>query len=420
MISTTERWKLRLEGALGLVRLGRDFRRFSWIHFAFLVFTSLQTTFINTLLLRLSDSSDIVMWYNLLTFVFNPPGTVLAMYFANKKGAVKSMYLGIALFVVMYLMFFGAMNGPTAVFMPIIAALVSLAGGYYWMAYDLCVIQYSTDLDRDAALGFIGVGTGAVSLLMPAVCGWVISAFQGLAGYVAMLAFSLAVAGGMLLFVRRLPEKPVPTAEIRFWAAWKRFFHTPVILSSLWAEFIKGIRAGTFSFYLNLLLFDLVRSEALVGVNTLLVGLASILAYWVLGRRVTPKNRLRYMAAGVTTLLCCTLILFWKLDALTVMLLSVVNSYFNCYILNPQNSIYYAAVQKACRGRTQQLELMGVKSFFLDYGRVFGVLIVMLMPQSQLGSIWSMVLLTLFQYGMLLLGHFTTRLLAAMPEEPGD
>lgn len=417
MVSGGERLKLRLEGALGLAALGADFRRFSWIHFAFLVFTSLQTTFLNTLLLRLSDNSGIVMWYNLLNFAFNPPGTVLAMYFANKKGAVKSMYLGVALYVVMYLMFFGAMNGPASVFMPLIAALVSLAGGYYWMAYDLCIIQYSSDRSRDAALGFIGVGTGVVSLLMPAVCGWVISAFAGLWGYVAMLGFSLAVACVMLLFVKKLPEKPAPTEEIHFGRAWKRFWKTPVIMSSLWAEFIKGIRAGTFSFYLNLLLFDLVRSEALVGINTLLVGLASILAYWVLGRRVRPENRLRYIAVGISTLLCCTLVLFWRLDAVTIMLLSVINSYFSCYILNTQNSIYYAAVQKACAGRSQQLELMGVKSFFLDYGRVLGIFIVMLLPQSRLGSVWSMVILTVLQYGMLLLGRFTSRCLARLPGE---
>lgn len=170
------------------------------------------------------------------------------------------------------------------------------------------------------------------------------------------------------------------------------------MLEAVGAEFLKGIREGTLAFYLNILLFELIQSEALIGANTLLTGLFSILAYWVLGKRLKPSNRIRYMAGGVTTMLVCTLILFVRMDVITILMFSVINAFFNNFLLSPGNGIYYSVVQKTCPTNTESAEFSTVKSFFLDYGRVAGVLLVMLMPKTTYGSVWGILLLTVLQY----------------------
>ena len=94
-----DRLRGRAEGLLGLDRLTETFRTFVLLHFGFLIFNNLQTVFINTLFFRLTGGADTTLQYNLITYVFNPIGTTLAMYYASKKGSTKAMRLGFFTFI---------------------------------------------------------------------------------------------------------------------------------------------------------------------------------------------------------------------------------------------------------------------------------------------------------------------------------
>ena len=392
----------RAEGLLGLDRLTETFRTFALLHFGFLIFNNLQTVFINTLFFRLTGGADTTLQYNLITYVFNPIGTTLAMYYASKKGSTKAMRLGFFTFIFLYAFFLCVMDAAVW-FMPVIAFLVSWAGGYYWMGYCIKVPLYTTDENRDVSLSVIGMGTGIVNLIMPTITGGIISACEGvmvggLLGYYIMFALSIAVALITVFYLKKLPQDQIVDAKVSLKRGFHKTFHNPLMLEAVGAEFLKGIREGTLAFYLNILLFELIQSEALIGANTLLTGLFSILAYWVLGKRLKPSNRIRYMAGGVTTMLVCTLILFVRMDVITILMFSVINAFFNNFLLSPGNGIYYSVVQKTCPTNTESAEFSTVKSFFLDYGRVAGVLLVMLMPKTTYGSVWGILLLTVLQY----------------------
>ena len=138
----------RAEGLLGLDRLTGTFRTFALLHFGFLIFNNLQTVFINTLFFRLTGGADTTLQYNLITYVFNPIGTTLAMYYASKKGSTKAMRLGFFTFILLYAFFLCVMDAAVW-FMPAIAFLVSWAGGYYWMGYSIKVPLYTADENRE-------------------------------------------------------------------------------------------------------------------------------------------------------------------------------------------------------------------------------------------------------------------------------
>ena len=114
--------------------------------------------------------ADTTLQYNLITYVFNPIGTTLAMYYASKKGSTKAMRLGFFTFIFLYAFFLCVMDAAVW-FMPVIAFLVSWAGGYYWMGYCIKVPLYTTDENRDVSLSVIGMGTGIVNLIMPTITG---------------------------------------------------------------------------------------------------------------------------------------------------------------------------------------------------------------------------------------------------------
>lgn len=293
------------------------------------------------------------------------------------------------------------------------------------MGYCIKVPLYTTDENRDVSLSVIGRGTGIVNLIMPTITGGIISACEGvmvggLLGYYIMFALSIAVALITVFYLKKLPQDQIVDAKVSLKRGFHKMFHNPLMLEAVGAEFLKGIREGTLAFYLNILLFELIQSEALIGANTLLTGLFSILAYWVLGKRLKPSNRIRYMAGGVTTMLVCTLILFVRMDVITILMFSVINAFFNNFLLSPGNGIYYSVVQKTCPTNTESAEFSTVKSFFLDYGRVAGVLLVMLMPKTTYGSVWGILLLTVLQYAAIFVSSLAAKRLETYvhQEEP--
>lgn len=53
---------------------------------------------------------------------------------------------------------------------------------------------------------------------------------------------------------------------------------------------IRGFRDGTIVFFLNMLLYQFINSEALVGLNAFLGGLAAILSAWLYGRLAPARQ----------------------------------------------------------------------------------------------------------------------------------
>ena len=76
----------RAEGLLGLDRLTGTFRTFALLHFGFLILTICRRYSLTHFFFRLTGGADTTLQYNLITYVFNPIGTTLAMYYASKKG----------------------------------------------------------------------------------------------------------------------------------------------------------------------------------------------------------------------------------------------------------------------------------------------------------------------------------------------
>lgn len=183
-------------------------------------------------------------------------------------------------------------------------------------------------------------------------------------------------------------------------------------------EFVKGLREGTFTFFLNVLLFGIVQNEALIGLNTFLSALLSILANWTIARFLRPKHRIGWTMVGVTVLFVASGMLLFKLSAVTIVLMSVLNAYFNIILLTPISSILFSLFGRTENGAKAKYEFLGIKDFCLGIGRCLGVIIVLLFPQTQFGYLVAMCALTATQYITVFLASRAVKLLNADEGKP--
>ena len=179
-------------------------------------------------------------------------------------------------------------------------------------------------------------------------------------------------------------------------------------------DFWRGIRDGAFSFFLNVLLFSIVSSEALVGVNTFLAGAVSS---GIAGKIARPHNRMRLMTAAVALLLGVTALLFWQLNPFTVLLLSAASSFVGVFINNPVTTTLYTVFDHFPESLSYKREVLSVSECYKDLGRISGIALIMLMPSGVIWSIISLCILVAAQFVTVLFARMTLRTVRQKSEQ---
>ena len=89
----------RVKSLLGLELLSADFKKFSAVHFCFLIFTTIIGVFINTLLFRQASVYAAIL-YNLLIFSFQPFFMLFAAALLSKRAKSFGIFATIGLYFI--------------------------------------------------------------------------------------------------------------------------------------------------------------------------------------------------------------------------------------------------------------------------------------------------------------------------------
>ena len=385
----------RIKKAFGFDRVSDGFLKFFYTHTGFLVFTNLHDVFINTLFFRYTGDSNIVMRFNIYMYIFWGIIFAASVVLAKKRSPVACMRLGIISYILMYITFFLCINFLDKC-VPLLALLAGAGGGCYWLSNSITLGEYADEESRDAGMGLIGVGGGIVSLCMPFFSGLIISCFEGLTGYLVVFGLALVVAVMTILVSMTLPPVQMQDTNVYYKEATHLCIFDPIFRDLMISSSIKGIRDGTMGFFLSVLLYEVITSEFVVGVNTLLAGIAGILCSMVYGRLVNVKNRIKWMYWSTHALMLGALLLL-KLSPVTIILMSIINAVFRFYLMNPCAGVYYSMLDKPELNK-MAYEFHGIKEIVLTFGRVGGIWFAMIMPSSM--AVAVILVLTATQYAM--------------------
>lgn len=386
----------KLLSRFGYTGLGQAFYRFFSTHLGYMVFTSLHSAFMTTLLIRVTGDSAAAMKFNIIHYLVMGPAMALSVYVTKKTSPVFTLRTGIAMYLMMYLTFFLTLEhlGQS---MPLLAFFSGMGSGTYWYANNLGLGGYLEDDNRDKGLGLMSMGEGVVSLTVPFLSGTIISRFEGLAGYLVVFGLGLAVATFTVLMSMTLAPLSGLGSRTHYRQALKISFCNKSFFLMMSANLIKGLRAGTMGFFMNLILYETVKSEFAVGLSTLLSGLVAIAGAALYGRIVREKNRFRSMLISTTVLMAGALALLHP-TPVVIILFSMLNGFCGCFLQNPTMSIYFSAIQQP-EYQEMQGEFHGIKEMFMTVGRVAGILFAMF-GSSLLSPAVVVLLLTVTQYLM--------------------
>jgi YQGE family putative transporter len=404
-----KRIKTRIMFAVGADKLNKEFLQFAAMHLMYILATSITMTFVNTLLMRVAaDPDTIALKYNIVHFIFVGLSMTWAAMLMKKVSNKAIILYGISLSMLTYLLTFVFMSSLDKVY-AIVAAVHGIATGFYWLIYFDCVLMYTQDETRDIAMSFIGVFSGIISLVMPSVSGFAIQTFPGFSGYYVVFGVCFAVAGFAVYLVTRLPVIEPTKGKTQFRTMLKNVYTKKVWFFVIHMDFFKGIREGAFSFFLNVLLFKIVQSEGLVGINSTLAGITSMLSCIVAGKIMRPNNRMKLMFLGTTILTALAGLLFFELNTFTILMLSIASSFLGVFVVNPTTTTMYTVLDNVPNAKDIKTEMISTSECFKNTGRILGVILIMVLPQTNFFYVLSLVILTVTQYITIMMAKTTLK-----------
>lgn len=377
MAEVVKRVKEKIYSALNLEMFSNNFLKFSSIHFGNLVGTSLINTFINTLFYRLGGGIKDVLLFNLIVFAITPFAKISAVCFLKKKNFTQNFIVSFLAYIVVYILFFALLLFRSLILTIMVAIVFALGNGFYKIAYSLSLTQYIGHNRRGMAMNLIGIYSGFVTVVIPIFFGQVISLFKGFIGYGILIGFSGGVLLKTLFSAKELKKIAEPTTYPQFKKAISITFNGKAWLLSSLGELCRGVREGLIGFLPAIILFEIVQKESIVSVSILLTGLLTMVANKIYGAILErfKLSKKSFMQMALHILMLSAMLLFFKLNIVTIIIWTLLNAFFQVYVTNPTLSIFYALTNRDKENNALKPELFVVKSFFSALGRCWGILL---------------------------------------------
>lgn len=353
--------------------LSRGFYKFLLVHICFMIFTRLPGVFINTLLLGQSDDINIVLFYNLTYFIADALSMIVAAQVLHRTNSSVTAVIGIICYNVLFFTVI-LLNENASHYYILLGMLIGLADGFYWVSYGTLLSDSTNFNNRDSGLAIISLGVSLVNMIVPLVSGFLISCIGGIKGYLTVFAIALVISLITSVLAFRLPKKQKDKREsVQYRKTLNIIWRQKELFFSLLGQGCKGIREGAFSFILSLVLFQLVKSELLIGVNSFLTAILSIISFMILSRILTVNNRKRYMLRSVIILSVAAGLSAITTNPILIIVYSCINALFCGFLENSCYATFLDAIQKVPQIEQIKPEIFAVNETVLIVGRIIGL-----------------------------------------------
>lgn len=363
---------------------------FVYLQVFFNAMLTILTLFVNTFLLKAyGTTSSEVMTYNLILAATQPLAMCTSFFISKKLGYINTQRIGFG-FYVLVLVVMSVLGEGVAFLYPLFAVAISFGAGYYYAIYSIQMLYYTNDKNRDAISGVLTMLGTVISLVLPILSGWLITAFNEFIGYKIVFALVMLVAVAAIIVTRRLPDIELRENERGFVEVLRVVLKNKNGRRIMLANLLDNCRSFTIGLFITVLVYRLLESEMLVSIGAALGSIAAIIGAAIYGAAVSHKRRIGaiFLASIATLLACCTLWL--KLDAIMIIMFYVVYSFFNIFITMPILNTHFGVMEHELGLKDSGAQAHTVREFFVAVGRGLGIAMILLIPQSDFGVVLSL------------------------------
>ncbi len=366
-----------LKAVVGDVELNRDLVLLLTIGGLYSISIFLSNTFVNIFLWKQAEGNyTTIALYHLAVYILQPLTFIIAGKWAKKVDRVIVLRLGVT-FLSLFFMTVLLVGDHAAKFNIMLGSILGIGYGFYWLAFNVLTFEITEPENRDFFNGFFGLLQSFGGMVGPFSAGFIISKMKALTGYTTIFSISLSlfiVAVICSLFVNRR------SAEGKFY--FKRILiertRNKNWAKVLRANFSQGLREGVFLFVISIWVFLVTDSELSLGTFNLVYSACSFVCYYLVTRFIKPPMRKRAIfIGGMILYFSIYLILFFHSYTVLLIYAAIIGTAYPI-IYVPYFSLSYDVIGSAWNAKSMRIEYIVVKELFLNSGRVFSLLLFLL------------------------------------------
>lgn len=342
------------------------------IHSTFQFGASMSGVFLNLYLWRLTHSVAVNGTYNIIVYILTPIGFALGGWMIKKKDRMVSYRLGIMLIGLFYLSVIIAQEALVKYYVAF-AIFNGLAAAFYWVGYLTLMYDVSTEQNRIRYLAYNMIFFTLASLAGPALAGFIIRLREGLSGYT--IVFGIAFCMFLLAALISLKIKASSGHHRVYYLKWTGLImkKNRDWLKALLGFFGMGLLQGTMLFLPNILLFQVMPREDIVGYLGVLYSSLSIAMGMFISKYAQSSKSRMYLAISTIGYLVGVSLLLGSITIWTVVGFMILYSVFSPLQGNTMTGYYYGLIAKLPLKGELKVESVVVRELFLNVGRVISI-----------------------------------------------
>jgi YQGE family putative transporter len=357
-----------------------------WMQSLFIFGSVMSGTFLNLYLWRLAESLWVNGMFNITVFVFTSISFIIGGKLTKQKDKMFTYRIGIALHAIFFLAVVLSAEYVAAYYL-LFAIFLGTAGGFYWTGYWTLLYDVSNDKNRIRFVGLNMATSTSASLAGPIIAGLIFNIFEGFHGY--MIVFSIAFIVFVITAIISFKIKPI--ANIR-----KTYYlrHMRLIIrkdkrwrKSLYGNVVIGLQQGVMHFLPHILLFHVLKKEALVSyLGAILAGISIAVSY-IFSRMAKESQPRVYILWSCIGYLIGALLLLYELSVFTVVGYMVIQSICNPIKSNAYDTYFYRLIGTLPLKGKLRTESIVIRELCWNFGRVTVVFFLIVLA-SDLNAPW--------------------------------
>ncbi|MED0715502.1 MFS transporter [Aeribacillus composti] len=333
---------------------------------------ALSNTFVNVYLWKQSGELIDLGLYNLFIVIFQPLAFIIAGKVSKKIDRVVVLRLGVSFLAAFFLTVL-VLKDQAVNYMYLLGAIIGIGYGFYWLAFNVLTFEITEPETRDFFNGFLGILTSLSGMVGPMLAGLIISRLTNTIGYkvifaVSLMLFTVAV---MLSFFFTSRKAHGDYILLKIIQERKRNKNWRLITN---AHVFQGLREGTFTFFINVFVYIVTKSEMALGTFSFLNSFVAFFTYIVASRWITKKMRKKAILAGGLMLYFSLFLILFQISYERLLIYTIAIGIAYPILLVPYSSITYDVIGKGWNIAQARIEYIVVREIFLNAGRILSIL----------------------------------------------
>lgn len=341
------------------------------VHGLFATANALSGTFVNVYLWKVTENLATIGWFWLAHQIANAVTFFLAGKWVKEHDKMISLRLGVGLSAAFYLLVL-MLERQAADYVVALGLLQGLAAGLFWLAFNVVYFEVTGPEDRDRFNGWAGLLGSTAGMLAPWVSGLIIVNMTKATGYQLIFTLSLGVfiLGVVISFF--LKKRKVPGNYEWFHAfrhlkerdnPWR--WAVPALAS-------QGVREGVFTFLIGLLVYISTNNEMQLGNYSLITSGVALVSFWLTGKLLRPKHRIRALLLGGVVMTLVILPFFWDVNYTTLLIFGIGTALFFPLFTIPMTSTIFDVIGRDQDSARHRVEYVVLRELGLNAGRILG------------------------------------------------